>query len=125
MREDLRKLDDITAETRLLVRNRIDTAERLFSYQSELKDKITALTADRKQLYKLQRTAAVKADPEKAAEIKDQISALSKELAALRKEVSLCDDIAERSGVIKEKIKAVREVKQNDRKERTDHVQFR
>ena len=125
LREDLRKLDDITAETRLLVRNRIDTAERLFSYQSELKDKITALTADRKQLYKLQRTAAVKADPEKAAEIKDQISALSKELAALRKEVSLCDDIAERSGVIKEKIKAVREVKQNDRKERTDHVQFR
>ena len=125
LREDLRKLDDITAETRLLVRNRIYTAERLFSYQSELKDKITALTADRKQLYKLQRTAAVKADPEKAAEIKDQISALSKELAALRKEVSLCDDIAERSGVIKEKIKAVREVKQNDRKERTDHVQLR
>ena len=30
MREDLRKLDDITAETRLLVRNRIDTAEQLF-----------------------------------------------------------------------------------------------
>ena len=125
LREDLRKLDDITAETRLLVRNRIYTAERLFSYQSELKDKITALTADRKQLYKLQRTAAVKADPEKAAEIKDQISALSKELAALRKEVSLCDDIAERSGGIKVTIKAVREVKQNDRKERTDHVQFR
>lgn len=125
LREDLRKLDDITAETKLLVRNRIDTAEQLFSYQSEVKGKITALTAERKQLYKLQRTAAVKADPEKAAEIKGRISALSKELAVLRKEVSLCDDIAERSGVIKEKIKAVREDKQNDRKERTDHVQFR
>lgn len=93
LREDLRKLDDITAETRLLVRNHIDTAEQLFSYQSEVKDKITALTAERKQLYKLQRTAAVKTGPEKAAEIKDRISALSKELAALRKEVSLCDDI--------------------------------
>ena len=125
LREDLRKLDDITAETRLLVRNRIDTAEQLFSYRDEAQDKIAALTAERKQLYKLQRTAAVKADPEKSAEIKDRISALSKELATLRKEVSLCDDIAERSGVIKEKIKAVREDKQNDRKERTDHVQFR
>lgn len=125
LREDLRKLDDITAETRLLVRNRIDSAEQLFSYQSEAKDRITALTAERKQLYKLQRTAAVKVDPEKAAEIKDRISALSKELAALRKEVSLCDDIAERSGVIKEKIKAVREDKQIIGKERTDHVQFR
>ncbi len=125
LREDLRKLDDITAETRLLVRNRIDTADQLFSYQSEAKDKITALTAERKQLYKLQRTATVKANPEKAAEIKDRISALSKELAALRKEVSLCDDIAERSGVIKEKIKAVRKDEQIKGKEKTDHVQFR
>lgn len=125
LREDLRKLDAITAETRLLVRNRIDTAEQLFSYQSEVKGRIAALTAERKQLYKLQRTAAVKADPEKTVEIKDRISALSEELAALRKEVSLCDDIAERSGVIKEKIKAVREDEQPERKEKTDHVQFR
>ena len=125
LREDLRKLDAITAETRLLVGHRIDTAEQLFSYQSEVKGKITALTAERKQLYKLQRTAAVKADTEKAAEIKDRISALSKELAPLRKEVSLCDDIAERSGVIKEKIKAVREDEHIKGKEKTDHVQFR
>ena len=125
LREDLRKLDAITAETRLLVGHRIDTAEQLFSYQSEVKGRIAALTDERKQLYKLQRTAAVKADPEKAAEIKDRISALSKELAALRREVHLCDDIAERSGVIKEKIKAVREDEQIKGKEKTDHVQFR
>ena len=73
MREDLRKLDEITAETRLLVRNHIDTAEQLFSYQSEVKDKISDLTAERKALYKLQRTATVKADPERVAEIKDRI----------------------------------------------------
>lgn len=125
LREDLLKLDAITAETRLLAGHRIDTAEQLFSYQSEVKDKIIVLTAERKQLYKLQRTAAVKADPEKSAEIKDRISALSKELATLRKEVSLCDDIAERSGVIKEKIKAVREDEHIKGKEKTDHVQFR
>ena len=119
LREDLRKLDDITAKTS------IDTAEQLFSYRDEAQDKIAALTAERKQLYKLQRTAAVKADPEKSAEIKDRISALSKELATLRKEVSLCDDIAERSGVIKEKIKAVREDEHIKGKEKTDHVQFR
>lgn len=125
LREDLRKMDAITAETRLLVQNRIDTAEQLFSYQSEVKGRIAAMTDERKQLYKLQRTAAVKADPEKTAEIKKRISALSKELAALRKEVFLCDDIAGRSGVIKEKIKAVREDEQIKGKEKTDHVQFR
>ena len=70
MREDLRKLDTITAETRLLVKYRIDTSEQIFSYRDGVKDKISALTDERKQLYKLQRTAAVKADPEKAAEIK-------------------------------------------------------
>lgn len=125
LREDLRKLDTITAETRLLVKYRIDTSEQLFSYRDGVKDKISALTDERKQLYKLQRTAAVKADPEKAAEIKEQISALSKELAALRREAVLCDGIAERSGVIKEKIKAVRKDNQPERKEKTDHVQFR
>ena len=125
LREDLLKLDTITAETRLLVGHRIDTAEQLFSYRDEVNGKITALTADRKQLYKAQRTAAVKSDPEKTAEVKTQIAALSKELATLRKEVSLCDDIAERSGVIKEKIKAVREDEHIKGKEKTDHVQFR
>lgn len=76
-------------------------------------------------LYKLQRTAAVKSDLEKAAEVKAQIDALSKELAALRKEVVLCNSIAERSGVIQEKIKTVREDEQPERKEKTDYVQFR
>lgn len=87
--------------------------------------KIEALTEKRTQLYKAQRTAAVKSDPAKAAEVKTQIAALSKELATLRKEVVLCDSIAERSGVIQEKIKAVREDEQPERKEKTDHVQFR
>lgn len=125
LREDLRQLDAITAETRLLVRNRIDTAEQLFSYRDGVKDKITDLTDNRKQLYKLQLTAAVKANPEKAAEIKDQISAFSKELAVLRKEVTLCDGIAERSGVIKEKIKAVRKDEQIKGKEKNDYEHIR
>lgn len=125
LREDLLKLDAITAETRLLIGHRIDTAEQLFCYRDKVSEKITALTEKRKQLYKAQRTAAVKSDPEKTAEVKTQIAALSKELAALRKEVVLCNRIAERSGVIQEKIKAVREDEQIKEKEKTDHVQFR
>ena len=123
LREDLLKLDTITAETRLLVGHRIDTAEQLFSYRDEVNGKITALTADRKQLYKAQRTAAVKSDPEKTAEVKAQIAALSKELTSLRKEVVLCNSIAERSGVIQEKIKAVREDEQPERKAKCDRTE--
>ena len=123
LREDLLKLDTITAETRLLVGHRIDTAEQLFSYRDKVSEKITVLTEKRKQLYKTQRTAAVKSDPEKAAEVKAQIAALSKELAALRKEVVLCNNIAERSGVIKNKIKAVREDEHIKEKEKCDRTE--
>ena len=123
LREDLLKLDAITAETRLLIGHRIDTAEQLFSYRDKVSEKITVLTEKRKQLYKTQRTAAVKSDPEKAAEVKTQITALSKELAALRKKVILCNSIAERSGVIKNKIKAVREDEQIKGKEKCDRTE--
>ena len=125
LREDLLKLDAITAETRLLIGHRIDTAEQLFCYRDEVSGKSEVLTEKRKQIYKAKRTAAVKSDPEKAAEVKTQIAALSKELAALRKEVVLCNSIAERSGVIQEKIKAVREDEHIKGKEKTNHVQFR
>ena len=39
--------------------------------------------------------------------------------------VAIGEVYAERSGVIQEKIKAVREDEQPERKEKTDHVQFR
>ena len=65
----------------------------------------------------------MKSNPEKAAEAKAQIAALSKELAALRKKVILCNSIAERSGVIKNKIKAVREDEQPERKEKCDRTE--
>lgn len=123
LREDLLKLDAITAETRLLIGHRIDTAEQLFSYRDKVSEKITVLTEKCKQLYKTQRTAAVKSDPEKAAEVKAQIAALSKELAVLRKEVVSCNSIAERSGVIKEKIKAVREDEHIKEKEKCDRTE--
>lgn len=124
LREDLRKLDAITAETRLLVRNRIDTAEQLFSYRSEIQQKTESLIADRKELYRLSRTVAVKSDENKTAEIKSRIAAVSKEITLLRKELSLCDGIAARSGVIKEKIKAVRE-DENKGKEKNDYEHIR
>lgn len=119
LREDLRKLDAISDETKLLVRNRIDTAEQLFSYRSETRQEMESLVTDRKELYRLSRTVAVKSDEGKTAEVKSQITAVSKEIARLRKELSLCEGIAARSGVIKEKLKSVRE-DENKGKENRD-----
>lgn len=119
------KLDRLSEEMKLLVRHRIDTDEQLFSYQDGLNDRIKSLTAERKTLYKKQRTVTVKSDAIALENVKSDISAISKELASLRREVRLCDDIAVRSQVMREKIKAVREDEQSQGKEQKRDEQFR
>lgn len=125
LREDLIKLDAITQEARLLATHRIDTAQQLSSYQSELESRISDVTSRRKQLYRKQRTVTVKSDEAASAEVSTAISALSKELSELRKEVKLCNGIAVRSGFLLEHIQKVREENYSQRKEQTEHDQFR
>lgn len=125
LREDLIKLDAITKEVRLLAEHRIDTAEQLSSYKGELESQISALTADRKQLYRKQRTVAVKTDEALQVQVKTQINVMSGQLKRLREEVRLCDDIALRSGIMQEKLKTVREDEKTTGKEKTRYEQFR
>lgn len=125
LQEDLIKLDAIIQEARLLAEHRIDTAEQLSSYKSELESRIADVTSQRKLLYRKQRTVAVKSDEAASGEVSTAISMLSKELAQLRREVKLCSDIAVRSGVMLEHIQKVREDEQFQRKEKTEHDQFR
>lgn len=125
LREDLLKMDAISDEAKLLARHRIDTGEQLSLYKSELEVKIETVTAERKKLYKKQRTKAVKSDEVKLSEVKAQIDVLSKELSTLRREVRLCDDIAVRSGMMQEKLRTVRQDEENKRKEQIRNEQFR
>ncbi len=125
LREDLIKLDAITKEARLLGANHIDTAQQLSSYKSKLETKIESATTQRKQLYRKLRTAAVKSDEAASAKVKAEISALSKELKQLRREVKLCSDIEVRSGMMLEHIKTVREDEKSKRKEQKEHDQLR
>lgn len=122
LREDLIKLDAITQEARLLAEHRIDAAEQLSSYNSELESRIAAVTSQRKQLYRKQRTVAVKSDEVASAEVSTAIATLSKELSQLRREVKLCSDIAVRSGILPERIQ---EIQTSQRKEQNEHDQFR
>lgn len=122
LREDLIKLDAITQEARLLAVHRIDTAEQLSSYNSELESRIADVTSQRRQLYRKQRTVAVKSDEAASSEVSTAISTLSKELSQLRREVKLCSDIAVRSGILPERIQ---EIQKSQRKEQNEHDQFR
>lgn len=125
LREDLLKLNNISQEVRLLVRNKIDTAEQLSLYKNGLEVQIQKLSAERKALYKKQRTVKCQSDPKLAEAIKKEIDGLTEQLKALRREVHLCDDIAQRSGVITEKLKAVREDEQTQGKEKQQNEHIR
>ena len=102
-------MDDISKEARLLSQNHIDTAEELFSYRSSCEDRLKALTDERNVLFSKRRTVVVKSDDTSRAEVQEQIDSLTSEIKKLRQEVRLCEDIRVRSGVMKDKIKTVRE----------------
>lgn len=106
LREDLAKLDTISRETRLLCHYQIDTVEQLFSLKSNLQGQMEKLEETRKHLsYK---SRSIRSE-DKRAEVKAEISDLSKQIKKLRKEVVLSSGIAARSGVIKEKIEIMRQ----------------
>ena len=125
LREDLIKLNNISQEVRLLARHHIDTAEQLALYKKEQEVQITTLSAQRRALQKALRTKFVRDSPEQADAHRAQIKELSERLKALRREVHLCNDIAERSGVMAEKLKAVREDEKNQQKEEQQHEHIR
>lgn len=126
LREDLLKLNNISQEVRLLARHQIDTAEQLALYKKEQEVNIRELSAKRRVLQNALRTKAVRDSPKQANAHRAQIRELSERLKALRREVHLCDDIAERSDVMAEKLKAVREDAQKQRqKEEQQHEHIR
>ena len=124
LKEDLLKLDQITKEAQLLGAHRIDTAEQLSSYRSDVEKQIALLTAQRKELYRKQRSADVKNSADLTDEVKANISAKTAELKWLRQEVKLCEGIANRSEVIKERIQTVHD-EEMKRREENQHEQFR
>ena len=118
LKEDLIKMDKLTDEARLLGRNRIDTEQQLSSYKESLGVRLNGLIPERRKLYRKQNEKGVK----------EKISDINKEIAVIRKEMNLCDDIAARSGIMKEKLKEIREdqTKENEqRKEKRRNDQFR
>lgn len=114
-REDLIKIDRISNEITLLCRNRIDTSEQLFSYKAGLTERMETLTAEREALRKQLRR--VKHEPEKA-DLRSKIAILTIGIREVRKEISLCDDIAERTKRMKDKICMVREERNIAEKEK-------
>lgn len=121
LREDLMKLEQYSQEAELLGKNHIDTSGQLFSYTQSVENEIKALTEERKHLRnKIRRKGISEVELSKS---RAQISEISDRLKTLRRELSLCKDIAERSGVIRKNAEQIlaeeekqkgKEVKRNE-----------
>jgi len=123
LREDIRHMDTLIAQTRFLCQHRIDTKEQLSDHQSSLEQKMTELHTDRQSLHNRARRCG---DEQQKAGYRKQIAGITKELSRLRKEVKLCTGILARSDELKQKLHRVRQEETQKRKaERTHESQRR
>lgn len=125
LREDVTKLKRLDAETRLLGKNHIETITDLTQYQKTVLAEIDSLTAQRQELRKELRRLVRKGNSADIGAAKDKINAISNRLRGLRKEVVLCDDIARRSGQIRENTERLITRKEFNRKEKSKDELFR
>ena len=97
IKEDVRRARMYNEEAKLLGKYNINTAEELSLFTEGLSNKFKELAYKRAKLRnKLRRMH----DTETMQPIKDEISELSSQMADLRKQMKLCEDIAARSGVV-------------------------
>ena len=114
LREDIRRMDEIIAQTRLLGEHNIETQEQLIAYQDKQERELAALCDARKSVYNKIRRCG---DEGQTIECKQQVAGLSKQISLLRKEVRLCAGILSRSGAVREKLQRVKQDEANQREE--------
>jgi hypothetical protein len=121
-REDIRFIQNISKETRLLVKHDIDTIGQLTAHKDGRAKEVISLSAARKHLRHQSRSIR---DEDKLAAVKSDIAALSTKIGELRKEVRLCEDIEIRSTDMKDKIRRATEEQKSNRKESKQYDKFR
>ena len=118
LREDVAKLEQLDRETLFLAREGITSIEQLSSRKETAESKIESITTQRQELRKELRRLTRKGDQATAEKVRGQIGQLSQQLKKLRKEVSLCDGIALRSGQVRENLEQLLTQQNTERKEK-------
>ena len=124
IREDLKNMDNLIAQMELLGREHIETPDQLAQYKSGTESKMDQLTELRKELYNAKRRVDRHGDATNAVAISSQISDITSQLKALRKEVALCSKIEERSAQVKENLEQIKQ-QESERKEPTHNEHWR
>lgn len=104
LREDIRHLDRITSEFRLITDKRLDTYSDLLQYKKSQGDHLIHLMAERKGLH-----MQIKREDNESSitELKETSKYISQQIRQCRRELSLCDDIQQRSLAMADKLKQI------------------
>ena len=124
-RDDLLKLNNITAEARLLCETKIESAEGLFVYEKKLEREVKDLCVQRKKLFNENRRAGITA--EEKENLAKEREALTAAIRACRRKLHLCENIQMRSEHLKEAMKQEQEMRENmkNKKRETERGQGR
>jgi len=104
LREDIRHLDRITSEFRLITDKRLDTYSDLLQYKKSQGDHLVQLMAERKGL-QLQ----IKRENNEGyiTDLRDTSKCITQQIRQCRRELSLCNDIQQRSLAMADKLKQI------------------
>jgi len=118
LREDVAKLERLDRETLFLAKEGITSIGQLSSRKESAEGEITSLTAQRNDLRKELRRLTRKDNQPAVEEVRGQIGQLSQQLKKLRNEVALCENIALRSGQVKNNLECLLQQEADERKRR-------
>lgn len=107
MREDIVKMDSFMKQSETLGKYRIETISQLTDTKVLLTEKISQLTADRNDLRNALRRAQRAGNEPETAKFKEQITGISNQIKALRKEIDCLEKVEQRSEQVTENIKAI------------------
>lgn len=121
MREDIRKLEQLDKQVRLLGENNIETYEDLNSFREKCgteKEELTKLRNDLRN--KLRRTVRT-GDEAMILSVKEEIAVVNDKLQKLKEDLGICDKVEERAEQIQAEYNAIKE-QQNEREENENEL---
>ena len=121
MREDIRKLDLLDAQTRFLAENNIETYEDLSKYCDQAEKEIGALKLDREQLRNELKRVIRKGDETEILAVKERISTVSRKMQKLRDNIEICGDVEKRAAQLQAEYDSLRK-NQQEKEELPDEL---
>ncbi len=107
LKEDLRRLDALSEQSKFLFRYKLDTGEQVQALQETLSEKYAKLQSERAELYNERRRTGT--TEERKEQIRERLKELSDTGKELRRDLKLCADVMMRSREIAEKRRIMQE----------------